>query len=986
MVTTTPEPRPAAAPSRSRRVIAISLAVIAALVAAFFLFANLFAEWLWYSQLGFESVLVTQWVARVVMFVVGFLGMAIPVWGVIQLAYRLRPVYARLSSQLDRYQEVVEPLRRLAMWGIPIFFGFFAGFAASAQWETTWLWFNGVATAVTDPQFGLDTGFYLFALPFYSAVAGFVSATLLICLLMTAVVAYLYGSVRIGQRELRISKAARIQLAVIAGLYLLVQAASIWLDRYLTLVEPGDRITGPGYTGVNAVIPGQTILAIVAVLIAILFFVTAVIGRWRYPLIGTALLVVSALVVGIGYPWVVNTFQVQPNQFTLEAEYYQRNVDATREAYGVADLEKTEFTAETDAEAGQLRQDADTTASVRIMDPTIVSPTIRQLEQYRSYYQFQDPLDVDRYQIDGESQDTVVSVRELALDQLGAAATWQNTTVVYTHGYGMVAAKGNERTVDGFPVFLERGIPVSGDLTDGQPYEPRIYFGENTPEYSIVGAPEGTEPVELDYPRGEDGANETKTTFTGDGGPRIGNIFLQLIYALKFQSEQILFSDFVNEDSQILYDRHPRDRVQKAAPYLELDSDPYPSVVDDRIVWIIDGYTTSATYPYSSIVSLDQAIADSNNTAPRFAIDNINYIRNSVKATVDAYDGSVTLYAWDEEDPMLQAWQNVYPTTIKSIDDMSADLISHVRYPTDLFKVQRAVLGIYHVDDAQSFYQRDNAWQTPDDPQNASRLQPPYYLTMKMPGQDQATFSMFTTFIPQATGEQTRNVLLGYLAVDSDAGDQPGQVAEDYGKLRMLEIDADTTVPGPGQVQNTFDSDPQVSSAINILSQGQSDVLNGNLLTLPVGGGLLYVQPVYVQSSGDTRLPVLQRVLVSFGNEIAFEDTLDEALDALFGGDSGASAGDGDVTPTEDPDVDVVVPGEPGEVDGPTLDEFDSALQDAQEAMLERDEALQSGDWTAYGEADQRLTDAIETLLELESGAEGGSADTDAETGTDTEG
>ncbi len=978
MVTTTSEPRPAA-PSRSRRVIAITLAVIAALVAAFFLFANLFADWLWYSQLGYESVLVTQWLARAIMFVVGFLGMAVPVWGVIQLAYRLRPVYARLSSQLDRYQEVVEPLRRLAMWGIPVFFGFFAGFAASAQWETTWLWFNGVATSVSDPQFGLDTGFYLFALPFYSALVGFVSATLLICLLMTAVVAYLYGSVRVGQRELRISKAARIQLAVLAGLYLLVQAASIWLDRYLTLIEPGDRITGPGYTGVNAVIPGQTILAIVAVLIAVLFFVTAVIGRWRYPLIGTALLVVSALVVGIGYPWVVNTFQVQPNQLTLESEYYQRNVDATREAYGVEGLEQTDFTAETDAEAGQLRQDAETTASIRIMDPAIISPTIRQLEQYRSYYQFQDPLDVDRYQIDGESQDTIVSVRELSLDQLGAAATWQNTTVVYTHGYGMVAAKGNERTADGFPVFLERGIPVSGDLTGDEPYEPRVYFGENTPEYSIVGAPEGTAPVELDYPRGEDGANETKTTFTGDGGPRIGNIFLQLIYALKFQSEQILFSDFVNEDSQILYDRHPRDRVQKAAPYLTLDSDPYPSVVDGRIVWIIDGYTTSASYPYSSIVSLDQAIADSTNTAPRFAIDNINYIRNSVKATVDAYDGSVTLYAWEEEDPVLQAWQNVYPTTIKSIDEMSGDLMSHVRYPTDLFKVQRAVLGIYHVEDAQSFYQRDNAWQTPDDPQNASRLQPPYYLTMQMPGQDEASFSMFTTFIPQATGAQTRNVLLGYLAVDSDAGDESGVKREDYGKLRMLVIDADTTVPGPGQVQNTFDSDPQVSSQINILSQGQSDVLNGNLLTLPVGGGLLYVQPVYVQSSGDTQLPVLQKILVSFGNEIAFEDTLDEALDALFGGDSGASAGDGDVTPTEpDEGTDETDTGDPGtgEPDdagdpGAALDAFDAALQEAQAAMLEREAALQAGDWTAYGEADARLTNAIETLLELEANAEG---------------
>ncbi|HKP06291.1 MAG TPA: UPF0182 family protein [Microbacterium sp.] len=965
-MTTTSAPTPAT-PSRTRRVIAITLAVIAALVVAFFIFASLYADWLWYDQLGFSEVLLTQWVARVVMFVVGFLGMAVPVWLSIQLAYRLRPVYARLSSQLDRYQEVVEPLRRLAMWGIPIFFGFFAGFATSAQWETTWLWFNGVATDTTDPEFGLDTGFYMFAMPFWSSLVGFASAVLLICLLVTALVSYLYGSVRIGQRELRISKSARIQLAVIAGLYLLVQGASLWLDRYKTLVEPGDRITGPGYTGVNAIIPGQTIPAFAAVIVAILFFVTAIIGRWRYPLIATALLVVSAIVVGVGYPWVVNTFQVQPNRFALEEEYYQRNVDMTHEAYGVEGLEQQDFTAVTDVEAGQLRDDAATTAQVRIMDPAIISPNVRQLEQYRGYYQFADPLDVDRYDIDGVSQDTVVSVRELDLTELGNAADWQNSAVVYTHGYGLVAAKGNDRTTEGDPVFIERGIPAQGFLSDQEDFQPRVYFGEYSPTYSIVGAPDGAEPVELDYPSGEDGSGETKTTFEGDGGPSLGNVFSRLIYALKFQAEQILFSDYVNEDSQILYDRNPRERVQKVAPYLTLDNDAYPSVVDGRIVWIIDGYTLSANYPYSSTVSLTSAISDSSNPAPRFALDDINYIRNSVKATVDAYDGSVTLYAWDEEDPVLQSWQKVYPSTIKPISDMSAELISHVRYPTDLFKVQRTILGVYHVDDARSFYQSDNRWQTPNDPQEESLLQPPYYLTMQMPDQDAPTYSMFTSFIPAATAGNARNVLMGYLAVDSNAGSEAGVKSDDYGKLRMLVIDADTTVPGPGQVQNTFNSDPQISAQINLLKQGQSEVQNGNLLTLPVGGGLLYVQPVFVQSSTGTKLPKLQKVLVSFGDDIAFEDTLNDALDTLFGGDSGADAGDTDVVPTPGatpaPEP-TPAPTEPTTPTEPT-DSYQAALQEAQQAMLDRQAALEAGDWAAYGEADARLTAAVEQLIQL---------------------
>ncbi|WP_347345106.1 UPF0182 family protein [Microbacterium sp.] len=959
-MTTTSVPNQATPPSSSRRAIGITLAVIAVLVAAFFVFATLFADWLWYEQLGFDSVLLTQWTARVVMFAIGFAAMAVPVFVTIQLAYRLRPVYARLSSQLDRYQEVVEPLRRLAMWGIPIFFGFFAGFTTSAQWETVWLWMNRVSTGVKDPEFALDTGFYLFDLPFLGALVGFVSAVVLVCLAVTALVSYLYGAVRVGQRELRISKAARIQLAVLAGLYLLVQAGSLWLDRYRTLLETGDRITGASYVDVHAIIPGQTILSIAAIIVALLFFVTAVIGRWRFPLIATALLIVSSLVVGVAYPWFVNQFQVRPNQLTLESEYFQRNIDATKDAYGLDGLEKSDFKAVTDAEPGQLRADAETTASIRIMDPAIISPTVRQLEQYRSYYRFTDPLDVDRYQIDGESQDAVVSVRELNLAQLGAAASWYNTTLVYTHGYGMVAAEGNARTTDGNPVFFERGIPAAGALTSAEGgFEPRVYFGEYSPTYSIVGADEDARDIELDYPRGTDGASETKTTFTGDGGPSVGNVFNRLIYSLKFQSTDILFSDALNDKSQILYDRDPLTRVRKAAPYLELDNDPYPSVVDGRIVWIVDGYTLSANYPYSSIVSLREAISDTTNTAPRVALDDVNYIRNSVKATVDAYDGSVTLYAWDESDPLLKAWQKVYPSTLKPISDMSAELMSHVRYPTDLFKVQRAMLGTYHVDDAQSFYQRDNAWKTPNDPvASQAQLQPPYYLTMQMPGQEAPTYSMFTTFIPG--GDDTRNVLMGYLAVDSNAGAEAGKKSPDYGKLRMLVIDAETPVPGPGQVQNTFDADPSVSAFLNILKQGQSEVLNGNLLTLPVGGGLLYVQPVFVQSSGATKLPTLQKVLVAFGDDVAFEDTLQAALDKLFGGYSGVETPDSGVdgTPTPTEPTPPTTPAEPGGA-------YEIALQEAQQAMLDRAAAMQAGDWAAFGAADARLTAAVQKLLDL---------------------
>ncbi|HEU0182948.1 MAG TPA: UPF0182 family protein [Agromyces mariniharenae] len=949
---------------RRRAPILITIGVVALLVIGFFVFVGLYADVLWYDQLGFLNVLTTEWVARIVLFLVGFIAMAVPVWASIQIAYRTRPVYAKLNSQLDRYQEVFEPLRRLAMYGIPAVLGIFAGVSASSRWELTLMWLNRTPFGTTDPQFGFDVGFYVFELPFYRSIVGFASAVVLLSLLLVIATNYLYGSIRVSGREVVISKSARIQIAVTAGIYLLLQAISIWFDQYATVTENSTLMTGAAYTDVNAVIPGRGILAAIAAVVALLFFVTAIIGRWRLPLIGTALLIVSSLIIGSLYPWVIQRFQVDPSARSLEAPYIERNIDLTRDAYGVADVEMIPFEAKTDAEPGALRSDAATTANIRLMDPLVISPAFQQLEQFRQYYQFPDALDVDRYEIDGTTQDTVVAVRDLALSGLGDAETWFNSHIVYTHGYGLVAAAGNQRSVDGQPVFLQSGIPSTGSLGE---FQPRVYFGEDSPSYSIVGAPDGSEPVELDYPAGASSDEQTYTTFEGDGGPALDNVFTKLVYALKFQSEQIFLSDAVNDDSQILYDRDPIERVKKVAPYLTLDSDSYPSVVDGRVVWIVDGYTLTDQYPYSNKVSMSEAIADSEGLPQSLPFDEVNYIRNSVKATVDAYDGSVTLYAWDDEDPILQTWQKIFPSTLEPMSEMSGALLSHVRYPADLFKMQRAVLGRYHVTNPGSFYSREDAWTTPNDPTAASNtqlLQPPYYLTMQMPGQDVPAYSLYSTFIPEARGEQSRNVLRGYLAVDSDAGATDGERAEGYGTLRLLTLPEDDNVPGPGQVQNTFNGDPTVSQSLNLLKQGQSEVINGNLLTVPVGGGLLYVQPVYVKSTGNTSYPLLQKVLVAFGDQIAFQDTLDLALDVLFGGDSGAAAGDEEVEPGTTP----TTPPEGGEQPTtPTVpdDETQALLNEAKVALQNKQAALAEGDWAAYGAADAQLAEIIAQLIEL---------------------
>jgi uncharacterized membrane protein (UPF0182 family) len=942
----------------------------------FFVFSTLYTDILWFNQLGFLSVLTTQWIAGAVMFGVGFIAMAIPVWASIEIAFRWRPVYAKLNSQLDRYQQVIEPLRRLATFGVPALLGVFAGVATASRWQLTLQYLNRTSFGQTDPQFGLDISFYVYDLPFWRGVVGFASAVVIVAGLAGIATSYLYGAIRFSQREVRISKIARIQMAITAAIYLTLQAISIWLDQYATLANNSGLVTGATYTDVNASIPGLEILAGIAAIVAILFIVTAVIGRWRLPIIGTALLIISGLILGSLYPWAVQRFQVDPSERTLEQTYIQRNIDSTRDAYGVSDVQEIPYDATTTTTQGALRNDAATTANIRILDPALVTKSFQQLQQFRQYYQFPQNLDVDRYTIDGQVQDAVVAVRDINTTQLGTSATWYNQTVVYTHGYGLVAAYGNQRSSDGQPVFMESGIPTTGSLGD---YEPRVYFGENSPPYSIVGGPAGSTPIEYDTPSGDNGT--TYTTFQGDGGPKLDNVFNRLVYALKFQSEQIFLSDAVNNDSQILYDRDPAQRVSKVAPYLTIDSDPYPSVVDGRIVWIVDGYTTTSNYPYSKVQSLSSAIADSYTPSPTLPVDNINYIRNSVKATVDAYDGHVTLYAWDPTDPILQTWEKIFPSTVKPISDMSAQLISHVRYPADLFKVQRSILGQYHVTDAGAFYSREDAWTTPNDPTSPATnptLQPPYYLTLQMPTQDTPEYSLYSTFIPQSDqGESSRSVLTGYLAVDSNAGDTAGEKSADFGKLRLLTLPKDDTIPGPGQVQNSFSSNPSVSSALNLLRQGESQVLSGNLLTLPVGGGLLYVQPVYVQSRGETSFPLLQKVLVAFGDKIAFESTLDGALDSLFGGDSGAQAGDQGVAPdTGDsgtsPPADTSGGSTSGGTSGgstatptptPTPSPNDpavaSALAAAQQALTDRDAAMAAGDWAAYGAADQRLKDAI---------------------------
>jgi uncharacterized membrane protein (UPF0182 family) len=957
---------------RTRRLVWAVVGTIVVAIVLLFVAAQVVTQVLWYRQLGFTGVLLKTWGITALMFAIGFVGMSLPTAFSLWLSYRSRPTYAVVNSTLSGYQEMLAPFRRVLSWAVPIMLGIVGGGLASSQWRAAAEFVAAVPVGTKDPVFHLDNSFYMFRLPFLTGAVSFAAASVLISGILLLAVSYISGAARIEKGRLRIAKTARIHIAVTAAVYVVLLAVQIWLGRYSTLTDDSGLMTGAGYTDVNAVLPGSAILAVAALLVAAAFVLTATTGKWRLSLIAASVLVVSSLVVGLIYPWGIQQFQVKPSERGLESTYLQRNIAATRAAYGLNQVKTEAYQATTDAQTGALRQDAETTAQIRLLDPSLVSDTFRQLQQYKQYYSFAQDLNVDRYQVNGQSQDTVIAVRELNQSGLGSSSrTWYNDHIVYTHGYGVVAAYGNQRTSDGEPVFLESGIPSSGKLGK---YEPRVYFGENSPQYSIVGGTTGQR-RELDYPASTKGAaQQTYTTYRGNGGPKLSNPFVRLLYSLKFGSQEIFLSDAITDQSQILYDRDPAQRVQKAAPYLTIDSDPYPAVVDGRVQWIIDGYTTSDGYPYSKIESYGDVTSASGSAAADdglVAQDRINYIRNSVKATVDAYTGKVTLYAWDAKDPVLRTWQKVYPNTVKSMKQMSAQLISHVRYPSDLFKAQRDVLGTYHVTDPGSFYSLQDAWQVPKDPQadkSSTLRQPPYYLTMKLPSEKTPSFQLYTTYIPANNDESaSRNVLTGYLAASSDAGDQAGKKGGTYGRLTLLQLPSDTSVPGPGQMQNQFDSDETVSTQLNLLRQGKTKVEPGNLLTLPVGGGLLYVQPVYVRSSGETSFPLLRKVLVAFGDKIAFEDTLDAALNSVFGGDSGANAGDSGAASsnvaTDDATGSTGGDSGAGGASSQPSAALKDALQRAQQAMVDRQAALKQGDWSAYGTADAALQQALQDAI-----------------------
>ncbi|HEY0699299.1 MAG TPA: UPF0182 family protein, partial [Micromonospora sp.] len=767
-------------------------------------------DWLWFEEVDYTQVFSSVLLTRLLLFLAIGLGMAVVVGGNLWLAHRLRPglrPHSPEQATLERYRMLLGPRTGTWIALLASVVGLFAGLSGQSRWGQWLLFRNGQEFGVKDPEFGTDIGFYVFQLPFWRYLLGLGFTAVVLSVIGSLAVHYIFGGVRLQGVGDRMTNAARAHLTTLVAAFVLLKAVAYVLDRRTMLLEynEGTKLYGAGYADINALLPAKEILAYISIVvaIAIIVFSNAVMRNLVWPGISLALLGISAVAIGGIYPWAVQTFEVKPSAKDKEAAYIERSIEATRQAFGLVDAKSTAYGASNLTPPGALATDTSVVPNIRLLDPQLLSETYTQIQQLRQFYDFGSKLDVDRYTVDGKIQDYVVGVREINYNELtDQQNNWINRHTVFTHGYGLVAAPANQICGSGLPYFVSGSLsdPAQTDQqeanclskTDRIPtQQPRIYYGElaGPDDYAIVGQADANRKVEFDRPEGEGG--DTSYTYTGSGGVSIGSFGRRLLYAIKEQESNFLLSDAVNDKSRLLYVRNARDRVEKVAPFLTLDGDPYPAVVDGRIQWIIDGYTTAATYPYAEQVNLQAETADELTGRGTFQLarENVNYIRNSVKATVDAYDGTVKLYEFDESDPVLKAWNKAFGgDLIIPKAKTPAALAEHFRYPADLFKVQRNLLSKFHVTDPGDYYSGQDFWQVPNVPDapDTGQKQPPYYLYTKLPGQDAARFQLTSAVTPN--GRQNLAALISGSYVDGKP------------QLEMLELPDQTRIAGPVQV------------------------------------------------------------------------------------------------------------------------------------------------------------------------------------------
>jgi uncharacterized protein len=909
--------------------------------------ARFWLDLLWFREVGKTQVFWGVLGVEIGLGLLTGLGTAVIVGGNLWVAQRIavpsRPLVVE-ESGAEQLRRALLPYLGAFRIAVVAVLGLLVGFHGGSQWRTYMLWRNQVPFGDRDAQFGRDIGFYVFSLPLQRAVFGWLLFTLLASTLLVVAEHWLLGGIQPAARGNRVAPHVHAHLAILLGCIVLLKAWGYRLDQLSLVFSPRGVVTGASYTDVHAQLPALRLLMLVAPVCAVLFFLNLRSRDFTLPVAGTLLLVLSSVLIGGVVPAFVQRLQVTPQELQREEPYIQRNIDATRKAFALEGVQTNDFPAAEDLTPAAVRANAATVDNIRLWEADVLKTAIQNLQAIGQYYEFSD-VDVDRYRIRGTARQVMISAREVDPRNLDASAqTWVNLYLAYTHGYGVVAAQVNQAETSGRPDFIVSGFSQQAAAIPVR--QPRIYFGEpppDTPAYVVVGSRQ----PEVDSPS-VSGQSQVLVRYDGRGGVQLSNPLRRLAAALHFTDLNLLISSNLNSHSRILFNRDIRDRVEKAAPFLQWDADPYVAVVDGRIVYIRDGYTTTDNYPYSQRIRLDVA-ARRTEPEDRGVGGEANYIRNSVKAVVDAYDGTTTLYAFDESDPLLRAWGKAFPGLFAPRSAMSADLQAHLRYPEDLFSIQTDRYASYHIGAARDFYSKQDFWALPEDRSgqltrgegslvvagNKPRMRP-YYLLTKLPGEQDEQFVLVMPFTPN-----NKQNMVAYMAARSDPAS--------YGRITLFSLPRARTVFGPTQVHAQILADPDVAKELTLFNQQGSTVILGNLLTVPIKDALLYVQPIFVQASQGA-IPELRRVPVFFNNQLGYTANLADSIDQVLSRTTKAPPASGPQPPA-----------------GPqtTSTALARILQQQAEQYRRAQQALKRQDLGTYQRAVERLGQLIEQAQRL---------------------
>jgi uncharacterized membrane protein (UPF0182 family) len=969
---------------RGRTFLVIGVVVLFLLLTSLRGIAGFYTDYLWFQSLGRTGVFRGVLGAKVALALIFTGAFFLLLWVNLVVADRLAPPFRPGGPDeefLERYHDLTAGRMGWIRAGVSVLLALIAGAGVSSEWNSWLLFTHGGSFGVKDPQFHTDVGFYVFKLPFLSFVSGWLFASLLIVLIVTAVAHYLNGGIRVASIGQRVTPQVKVHLSVLLGLLALVKAGGYWLQRYELTLSSRGYVRGAGYTDVKAQLPAIYLLLAISICAVILFVVNIWLRGWTLPVVAVGLWALVAVVAGAIYPQFIQRFQVTPNESSKERPYIERNLEATRAAMNLEEkvnVTTTDFALNTDVNAVDLAANEASVRNIRLWDPSesILGQTFPELQRRRDYYALND-VDIDRYQLGGETTEVVLSVRDLNSDGV-PQKSWVGQHLAYTHGYGAVVAPANAKQENGSPAFVAKEVPYQTaepalELTEqGR----SVYFGEHLPGYSVT----GTKVKEIHF-SGDEGT--VTTEYAGKDGVELDGFVKKAAFALRFGEKNLLISGQLVGGSKIHYVRDIRDRVEMLAPFLDYDADPYPVIVDGRIQWVLDAYTTTDRYPYAQTADNEQLTAGSG------LRHDFNYVRNSVKAVVDGYDGDVTFYVMPGKDPIISAYRKAFPSLFTDFAKMPSDLKTHLRYPEDLFRVQTNMWGKYHIDDPGEFYGGDDQWDVARDPGTAGAAEAtrttdangavvssrntriePYYLYTKLPDSKAPEFILLRPFVP-LTKDDRNQVMTAFMVGQSDG--------EDYGKLKVYVMPRGTQVQGPALVQAEIQRNNDVSHEETLLDGSGSKVSYGSLTFIPIDGGLVYVRPFYVTSTGQD-VPGLEKVIVYFNGQVAIKDTLQEALTTVFGESPntreegfGGTEPNGGTTATD----------APAAPSGTALQRAAQLLEEADGLFAQADEALAAKDLAKYQDLTNQArakTDEAAQVLQEDAAAQAATTSTTSTT------